>query len=119
MNGLQTKDHWRNSIQHDGGFTWSPYQQTPKQGYMVGLDEVCILSNNDQPLSDDLVRYALSKISDQPDNRFLGGWIDNSTGKVYYDISEWFAGKEQAITVAKQRNELAIFDLANMTEIKV
>lgn len=119
MRGLTTAEHLRNSVEHSGGFTWSPYSETPKTGYMVGLLNIVIKPNNDNPLTNGELKLAMDWLSSKPGSYFLGGWKDSSTGEVYYDISEHFTNIEDAYDAGFQRGELAIFDLSNMQEIPI
>ena len=47
----------------------------------------------------------------------MGTWVDN--GIVYAEASEWYADYETAILVAKDRKELAIWDVANKASIYI
>tara|TARA_R110000796_G_scaffold125379_1_gene239930 strand:- start:132 stop:506 length:375 start_codon:yes stop_codon:yes gene_type:complete len=40
----------------------------------------------------------------------FGTWLDKDTGKYYIDISTTYDSLEWALRMAKQRNELAIYD---------
>lgn len=119
MHSLQTKDHLRNTIQYNGGFTWSPFQATPTTGYMVGIVEISKKPNNDKPLTNDELKFALDYLKSQPENLFLGGWLDEQTGEVYYDISIWYSDRDSAITEAKTQHEKAIFNLETMKEERI
>lgn len=50
---------------------------------------------------------------------FYGVWIDEETGKVYFDGSSWVFDLYSALAVGKARNEIAIWDIANSEEIRV
>lgn len=47
----------------------------------------------------------------------MGTWVDN--GVVYAEASEWHADYETAILTAKERKELAVWDVANSTSIYI
>lgn len=47
----------------------------------------------------------------------MGTWVDS--GVVYAEASEWYADYETAILVAKEREELAIWDVAAKQEIRL
>ena len=119
MHGLQTKDHLRNSIEHSGGFTWSPFQATPVSGYMVGITPIVTKPNNTNPLTNDELKLALEWIQSNPANLFLGGWKDTETNEVYYDISAWYPDFDSALYEAEMQGEKAIFNLSTMQEIKL
>src|SRR6056297_2188488 len=119
MNGLQTKNHLRNAIEHNGGFTWSPFREVPDSGFMVGMVALVKMPDNDFPLTDGQLKLALEWIQSNPKNTFLGGWKNPETNEVFYDISVWYPTKDQALTEAAIQNEIAIFDITNQKDIKV
>jgi hypothetical protein len=47
---------------------------------------------------------------------FLGAWIDTDTNELYLDWSEKFQSEDEAQIAAAARNQLAIWDVANMRE---
>lgn len=50
-------------------------------------------------------------------DNFVGTWVSDS--KVYLDISKSIEYKFNAIETAKRYNQLAIFDLKTLSEIKI
>jgi hypothetical protein len=57
--------------------------------------------------------------SDILDGQYLGVWTDEKDGKEYYDRSVWIADLDNALAVAKQHDQLAIWDNANECEVWV
>jgi hypothetical protein len=53
----------------------------------------------------------------QQKNHYLGSW--KNQGKVYLDISVNVADKEEAMKMAKEHNQLAIWDVKNKQEVTV
>lgn len=51
--------------------------------------------------------------------RFVGVWTDVETGIIYLDGSDYFAKKEEALAIAKLREEIAIWDCSANEEIRV
>ena len=51
--------------------------------------------------------------------QYVGVWTDEKDGKEYYDRSVFIADLEYALEVAKQHDQIAIWDNANQTEIYV
>lgn len=47
----------------------------------------------------------------------MGTWVDQ--GVVYAEASEWYADYETAILVAKEREELAVWDIASATSVYI
>lgn len=56
-----------------------------------------------------------------PTMALVGRWRDAETSIVYWDEVEWFDqdSEEDALAVAKSRNELAIWDIAGNKVIRV
>ncbi|WP_127846216.1 hypothetical protein [Psychroflexus aestuariivivens] len=51
----------------------------------------------------------------------IGGWLNDENGFYYYDSVKIFKNSEleKAIEFAKEHNQLAVFDLTNLNEIKI
>ena len=48
-----------------------------------------------------------------------GGWSDSESGLYYYDATVIFQDKEEAIEAGRANEQIAIFDLANLEEIRL
>lgn len=49
----------------------------------------------------------------------IGSWLDRETGTVWIDASEHYADRTEALRVAVDRGELAIWDIAANEEVRV
>lgn len=49
----------------------------------------------------------------------VGVWTDTNTGKVWVDVVEYRESLGDAVELAKQHNQLAIWDNANSKEIRL
>lgn len=49
----------------------------------------------------------------------IGGWYDNESEKFYFDATEIFSNKDAAIEAGKRNDQIAIFDLDNLNEIRL
>ena len=49
----------------------------------------------------------------------FGGWYDSESGLYYYDATVIFQDQEEAIEAARANEQIAIFDLANLEEIRL
>lgn len=51
----------------------------------------------------------------------VGGWLDSESNRYYFDSVMIFKNAEidKAIEFAKENNQLAIFDLTNLREIRI
>jgi len=50
---------------------------------------------------------------------YVGFWTDDDTGQVYFDLVDWYQDEEEALKVARDRNELAIWSVAGDLEIRL
>jgi hypothetical protein len=106
------------AVRDKGGFTYSVVTDTsPTSGYAVSpykdREAVIPLENLDARR---LVNYIKSNrdLLEKEDHN-LGGWVDD--GKVYLDISIVAKTPEDAEAICKEHNQLAYFDLVNMTTV--
>jgi hypothetical protein len=123
--------------QEDGGKAadpdmakWDPLQPSPKDGsiplhgYQVGIaghtmkvvdghvptaDEINAMS--EQELAGHYKRWLRENAAyfDDP-NMHVGGWHDPVDHRVHFDLSENVAGKQEAIRLGRERNQVSIFD---------
>lgn len=49
----------------------------------------------------------------------FGGWYDFESGLYYYDATVIFKDRDEAIEAGRANEQLAIFDLANLEEIRL
>ena len=53
------------------------------------------------------------------DGQYMGIWTDPKDGKEYTDRTVWISDLDDALAVAKQRDQIAIWDCANECEVYV
>lgn len=49
----------------------------------------------------------------------FGGWYDSESGLYYYDATVIYQDREEAIEAGRANEQIAIFDLANLEEIRL
>lgn len=49
----------------------------------------------------------------------FGGWYDSESGLYYYDATVIFEDRSEAIEMGRANDQIAIFDLANLEEIRL
>lgn len=49
----------------------------------------------------------------------FGGWYDSESGLFYYDATLIYQDREKAIEAGRANEQIAIFDLANLEEIRL
>lgn len=62
-----------------------------------------------------VVRY----VQDHQEVNAFGGWYNSENGQYYYDATIIVDDLERAIELGRANNQIAIFDLANMREIRL
>lgn len=49
---------------------------------------------------------------------YIGAWRDSVTGTNYFDLSQWVPDLSDAMRIATERGELAIWDIRNGCELR-
>ena len=107
-------------VESSGGFTYSPVgNKSPKSGYAMALNP---MYEERVPLRDfgpDHVaeyRKKWAAVLAEPNN-YLGAWVQD--GYVYLDVSVVVSDESEAMDVARQNQQRAIFNLSTFEEIEV
>ena len=99
----------------NGGVSINADFQQPKAGYLVSFKDGLIFDS----ISTVNVHKLSGFIKEHLDmNLYFGGWIDQQTKKVYFDLSINVPDKQEAINLAIEKNQLAIWDLNENKEIR-
>jgi hypothetical protein len=100
----------------ESGATISLYgSPAPVGGFYVGGSVESLVFGLGDPIRFGPVRDFLSKI----ETDYVGFWLDDETGKTYFDAVDWYASESEALRVAAVRGELAVWDVLNDREIRV
>lgn len=104
----------------DGGFTVEPATgRDVTGGYAVSVHPECerVIAT---PSEADLATYVIDHAPtlSQPGRRF-GGWHDPDTGLVHLDVSLVVESLDEALALARDNNQLAVFDLTMLASISV
>jgi len=102
---------------HFGGCSINRDFEAPKTGYLVSVKDGLVFDNVSTINEHELSIFVKDNLS--ADNCYFGGWIDQQTRKVYFDLSANFKSMDKAIELAKQKNQIAIWDLNENKEIRV
>lgn len=98
------------------GYSVDIHGEIPKDGYMVGgLVPALIVSEETITVSDveEFVIFHWLRLHNA--NTYLGVWTYE--GQVYVDISRKIDVLAEAKRIARNRNEIAIYDVANELEV--
>ena len=93
---------------------------TPTEGYMVGIPGPHAKTQTYAPNFHDLIdqREAISRLAEKHAHKlYAGAWRDGDTW--YLDISECVPTLEKALELARERGELAVWDVAKAVELWV
>lgn len=108
------------TIKSEGGVSYSlTYGKVKPKGYAVSpyKERELQLPLNEFD-SNTLQSYVLENADLlAKEAHFLGAWIDNNT--VYLDVSIQVSQKQIAVRIAKQSDQIAIFDLSNNKSIEI
>lgn len=119
--GLQSKSERlaKFLITHVGTSVTREYLH-PKSGYMVSIvaGPCYRLSTPVVPFTD-IVKFIETIQPNEGTNLYYGSWLDEKTFKVYIDVSECIYDREEALAMARSRNEIAIWDVINNCEIRL
>lgn len=99
------------SINDTGGFSLNANLVPPISGYMVSRKGMELKTN---PAVGNIEAY-LSRYWNMVNESslFFGGWIDETDGTLYLDVSENVQDKDVAMRLAFARGQLAIYDVEN------
>ncbi|MGY6655367.1 hypothetical protein ACXIZN_24715 [Amycolatopsis sp. TRM77291] len=103
----------------DGGFSVNPDDGSDvRTGFAVAVHPECEQVFDGPVTSSDLHEYiAQAKDALSLPGRILGGWRDPATGRVYLDVSVVTVGLSEAMALARETVQLAIFDFSAMESI--
>lgn len=112
---MNTLDLFQKLKENKGLTVTKDLREFTRSGYAVALpDKETKILESDLDLSK--FTSLLNDYSKQlADNQNIGLWIDQNI--VYFDISEVIADKDQALKIAKERKQLAIFDFNSLESI--
>lgn len=107
----------KNYVIENGGATISPTGeiQSIQSGFMVSLNGFERIYQDIKFIDLKMVKSYLKKAKEK--NAFVGFWVSDK--KIYIDLSINVNERGEALELAKQNNQLAIFDCLNLKEIRL
>ena len=122
----------RAELHTTGGFSrWITEGFNPESGYIVSRSDYMPSLTHDKTHGQAInmscgvahrVATALQTLSDDKKlgkNYASGAWTDSKENLVYIDVSQHFESLDEAINLAKELGELAIWDITNKKEIEI
>jgi fructokinase len=105
---------WEYSLINPNGFTLNIETMKPvKYGISVAYEET----------QDSFGKESLNRVINHAleHSKTVGGWFDTDSNRYYFDSVKIFKNSEIdiAIEFAKNHNQLAIYDLTNLEEIRI
>lgn len=117
------------ALYEDGASLW--LAETADHGYLVGIPALSprrsgwdasplrsVPNGQRDALAYSLIGEWIPTVAELDYVATIGSWLDTATDRVYFDASSHHADLETALTVASNRGELAIWDVANGREIR-
>ena len=103
-------------VKNNGGLTLNKnlQQVNNNKGYYVSIAGREVVFDNLKKLTSDMLKEYQKTTKD---NAFIGFWLDNQ--KLYLDNSVLVKSKRQALKLAKQNYQLAIYDCKNNSTIYI
>ena len=108
----------------DGGTTVNPVVgvPVPRTGYVVGTETGYAWFETERVLPSVLAERVEAWVDAHArrasfDHHLLGSWFDS--GAIWVDIVEVVSSERKAVRLARQRNEIAVFDLVAQRDVHV
>ncbi len=116
-----------NKVLVNGGITvYSDYEGDSfiqcghKTGFYVSQPDgysVVLLTERDIEVF--VTQYFSELFEDEEEDVMLGVWKDENSDLYHIDVTNHIGGRIEAIQLAKERKQLAIWDIANNCEIRI
>jgi hypothetical protein len=105
--------------QQNGGVSFNQYEINPNNGFMVAFSGREVVLNIHEFTEAKLAQYVNQNadVLQSVSNAFVGVWFNTTDNNYYLDISEHVLDKELALRSGMLRDQKAIFNLNDMTEI--
>lgn len=98
------------------GFTVNLKGTPIEKGYVISEP----ITEGETYFGDKGLADALAKaVTSNRENVGIGGWVDAETGKFYWGCSIIEQDKEKALELGRKNNQIAIWDLNTMSEIRL
>lgn len=102
----------------DGGTVALHGHSLPTTGYFVG-GRIPSLILSEEEVSRRAVIYQVIDFVSRAGTPYVGVWRDSETGKIYFDAVEWYYDEYSAGKVARERRELAVWDISGERELRL
>lgn len=108
-------------LMRKGGFSVTTHGSVPRSGWMVSIPgHEKVLGSMSQVTPTAIEKYMdANRSALDPEERYLGGWVDTTDDKVYLDVSEHFASRAQAVAEGKRNKQLAVFNVESGNELRL
>ena len=102
------------------GVLYNTKFETPKWGYMVAHRFGPVFNNATDVDTERVARFVADNMlpMDFP-LHYFGVWTEKETGRIYFNLFEQFANQDKAEEAARERNQIAIWDVVNKKEIRL
>ena len=102
------------AVSNPFGFTVDAKNLQPvKKGFAVAV------SGTQNSFGDDGLKKVIKYAGDHPEINAFGGWLNSDNNEYYYDATIICDNLESALEIGRANNQIAIFDLENLKEIRL
>lgn len=91
----------------------------PLTGYFVGGRGEALVFESTEDANRSASLRKIGEFVEGTEARYVGWWTDSETGKVYVDGTDWFASEYAAGRSARERKEIAFWDIERERELRV
>ncbi len=109
-----------NVVTHHEGFSYNIYngECNPQTGYMVALRGFQRVVKDNEPIIITGREYVKERSESLVNEEaFIGCWVDKANNRIVFDISKHVHDLTEAIQLAEQNSQEAIWDCKNEVEI--
>lgn len=117
---LDTPTRLAVDLTRDGGFSVNPRTgQAPVSGYAVSTNPECNRRFTGKVSAEDIRSYAFDHAAILvTGSKILGAWLDTETGITHLDVSTVVYDRSEALALAREHGELAVWDIARGIELR-
>jgi hypothetical protein len=91
----------------------------PGYGYFVGGEGAPLVFGSVEDGNRSTAMRAIRDFVGKLSGRYVGWWADEETGKIYVDGTTWFSSEHEAARTARERKEIAIYDIERKRELRI
>ncbi len=92
----------------------SEQSNLPTTGYYVGGVRPSLVYTGEEYVD----RSDLAWFIGTTESRYFGVWKDSEDGMIYFDAVTWVESEDDALSLGRERDEIAVWDIAGNRELR-